>query len=123
MSSHRKAECSECHPNTTQVPHTGILEVNCSKGCHLEDKDKIASLDESYYKSYHENEKFAITRLDDKSSCRVCHPLYPHSENNKVRAMLNMHTGFMVCEVCHLKKDNIPSLSFDWKEPEFGPDD
>jgi hypothetical protein len=56
--------------------------------------------------------------LDDETSCRVCHPLYPHSENNLVRALLNMHTGFMLCEVCHIKKENFPEFDYDWKETE-----
>ncbi len=117
-SDHGKIDCRKCHPSVTQVPHTGETKVNCTTGCHIEDREKIDSLYPGYYVNYHKLERFAITRLDDESSCRVCHPLYPHSNNKKVRALLNMHTGFMLCEVCHLKKENLKQLQFDWNNPE-----
>ena len=117
-SAHGKVDCRICHPTVKQVPHTGETQVNCTTGCHLEDREKIDSLNPDYYADYHKLERFAITRLDDESSCRVCHPLYPHSNNKKVRALLNMHTGFMLCEVCHLKKEDLTLLQFNWKNPE-----
>jgi hypothetical protein len=118
-SSHGRVDCVDCHPSVASIPHTGELAINCTNGCHVEDKAEIDAIAPSSYKTFHENEKFVITRLDDKTSCRVCHPLYPHSTNKKVRALVNMHTGFMLCEVCHLKKEAQPSFTFDWKEPEF----
>jgi len=117
-SAHGNVDCRQCHPTVKQVPHTGETKVNCTTGCHLEDREKIDSLYPEYYVNYHKLERFAITRLDDQSSCRVCHPLYPHSNDKKVRALLNMHTGFMLCEVCHLKKEDLEHLQFSWKEPE-----
>jgi hypothetical protein len=117
-SAHGKTDCKQCHLKTTEVPHTGINEVDCTSKCHFKDMNKINNIGLSYLKSYHKNEKFAITKLEDKTSCRVCHPLYPHSADKKVRALLNMHTGFMLCEVCHLKKDSLNSLSYDWNKPE-----
>jgi hypothetical protein len=117
-SAHGKTDCRDCHTKVLQIPHTGETEVECTTKCHLEDREKIMAIDASTLSKYHENEKFAITRLDEKSSCRVCHPLYPHSENKKVRALVNMHTGFMLCEVCHLKKENLNNLTYEWKEPE-----
>lgn len=118
LSSHSKTECRECHPKTVQIPHTNVTEVECTTKCHSEDKGKIDNIDRSYLTDFHKKEKFAITRLDDESSCRVCHPLYPHSKNNKVRALVNMHTGFMLCEVCHFKKEHRDNLIYDWKTPE-----
>jgi hypothetical protein len=117
-SAHGRTDCKQCHPKTTEVPHTGVNEVDCTSKCHLKDMNKINNIGLSYLKSYHKNEKFAITKLDDRTSCRVCHPLYPHSANRKVRALLNMHTGFMLCEVCHLKKESLRHLSYAWNKPE-----
>jgi hypothetical protein len=118
LSSHAKTECRECHPKTVQIPHTNVTEVECTARCHSEDKEKIDNIDRSYLTNFHKEQRFAITRLDDETSCRVCHPLYPHSEHNKVRALLNMHTGFMLCEVCHIKDRGQANLSYDWKGPE-----
>jgi hypothetical protein len=118
LSSHGKTECRECHPKTVQIPHTNVTDVECTVKCHSEDKEKIDSIDRSYLTNFHKEQKFAITRIDDETSCRVCHPLYPHSQHNKVRALLNMHTGFMLCEVCHIKDRGQADLSYDWKKPE-----
>lgn len=116
-SPHGKFDCRKCHPSVIKIPHTGDTEVTCTNECHQSEKDK--RLIHNYpLKDFHKKEQFAITRLQDESSCRVCHPLYPHSENNMVRSLLNMHTGFMVCEVCHLKKENFKNCVYDWKDTE-----
>ncbi len=47
--------------------------------------------------------------------CLKCHGTYPHKKDKKKRSILNLHNGFMACEVCHVRKgpkdDNI---SFAW---------
>ncbi|MEW6599356.1 MAG: hypothetical protein AB1499_00140 [Nitrospirota bacterium] len=118
LSSHAKTECRECHPKTVQIPHTNVTEVECTAKCHSKDKEKIDAVDRSYLTNFHKDQRFAITKIKDETSCRVCHPLYPHSQHNKVRALLNMHTGFMLCEVCHIKDRNQADLFYDWKKPE-----
>ncbi len=117
-SKHGKTDCKQCHTKIVQVPHTKVTDVDCTTKCHLEDREKIDVIDPTYLANFHKEERFAITRLNDESSCRICHPLYSHSGNNKVRALVNMHTVFMLCEVCHLKKDKQKNLSYNWKEPE-----
>lgn len=117
-SSHAKTDCRQCHPKTTAIPHTDVTGVDCTSKCHFEDREKIETVDPSYLTDFHKKERFAITKIDDRSSCRVCHPLYPHSSNNKVRAFLNMHTGFLICESCHLRKEKYHDLVYEWKEPE-----
>jgi hypothetical protein len=116
-SAHREVDCRQCHMAVNKIPHDGVTEVECTERCHLEDKEKI-SVTEKSLSVYHKDEKFAITKIDHKSSCRVCHPLYPHSVSHKVRAILNMHTGYLVCEVCHLKTDSQDKLLYEWKKPE-----
>jgi hypothetical protein len=114
---HGKIDCRKCHDRITQVPHTGETAVNCNTQCHLEvkDKEKVKNFP---LKSFHKNEQSFITRLDDDTACRVCHPLYPHTENKLVRALLNMHTGFMLCEVCHFKKEGAADFTYDWNNTE-----
>jgi hypothetical protein len=116
-SAHGKTDCRQCHIRVTKVPHTGETAVNCNTQCHLKvkEKDRIKNFP---LDSIHKKEQFFITRLDDESACRICHPLYPHSENKLVRALLNMHTGFMLCEVCHLKKENLADYTFAWNNTE-----
>jgi hypothetical protein len=117
LSPHGKVDCRQCHVNVNQIPHVDITEVECTTSCHLEDKTKIDTTKPAL-EIYHRDERFAITKMVDRSSCRACHPLYPHSENHKVRALLNMHNGYLVCEVCHLKIQDPADVFYDWKSPE-----
>ena len=56
-------------------------------------------------------EHFHITdkdlfRLESKPPlCLKCHGLYSHAKDKKTMAFLNLHIGFMACEVCHVRKD------------------
>lgn len=36
--------------------------------------------------------------------CTNCHGTYPHIKEKKVRSLLNFHTGYMACSVCHVRK-------------------
>lgn len=67
------------------------------------------------YSLLHRKEQSYIREMADPTSCRVCHPLYPHSADEHVRALLNMHTGFMYCEACHIKRDMFGPLTYDWR--------
>ena len=112
-SAHGNIACEKCHRTVVRIPHTGETRVNCTDKCHQGEAEK-KKVESTPLKHFHRAEQSAIRRLDDDSSCRVCHHLYPHSQNNMVRAFLNLHTGFMFCEVCHLKKENVPDTFYDW---------
>ncbi len=49
--------------------------------------------------------------------CYICHSTLPHSKSKKVRALLNMHTQFFVCETCHTKKRKGMSIVYKWYNP------
>ncbi len=116
-SPHGKLTCRQCHTAINQVPHTGVSQVNCNTQCHTNEKDK-AKIKNFPLAGFHQKEQSAITSLTDDSSCRVCHVLYPHYENHMVRALLNMHNGFMHCTVCHLKKENHADYRYLWNGAE-----
>jgi hypothetical protein len=47
-----------------------------------------------------------INKLDsDPPFCMRCHGTYPHSKEKKTRALTNLHTSIMACEVCHIRRD------------------
>jgi hypothetical protein len=115
---HGKLTCKQCHLNISKVPHTGQNTVACiTDACHTTAKDR-AIIEKFPLRSLHKEEHSFIVTLQDSSSCRACHALYPHSQNHLVRALLNMHTGFMTCEVCHLKNDGLGRIAYDWKQPD-----
>ena len=51
-----------------------------------------------------------VVEVDEQhqSQCLMCHSLLPHSKNEKIRVMLNMHSDFLNCETCHYKKEDVP---------------
>lgn len=116
-SPHGKLACTTCHTGIVKVPHTGETKVECTTKCHLSEKEK-RSIQNYPLATHHDREQAFITNLQDESSCRVCHSLYPHSKDRLVRGFLNMHTGFMFCEACHIKRDSFPHLSYQWKDSE-----
>lgn len=117
-SPHGGVKCRKCHTTIKSVPHTGERRFNCATGCHIKDRKKIEAVDLSTY-PIHKGEKFAVTSLICGSCCRFCHTLYPHSADNHVRAFVNMHAGFILCEVCHLKKEKWKDLTYDWGYQEY----
>ena len=117
-SSHGRFSCRACHAVVVKIPHTGATQVECAATCHLSEEEK-RRVERTPLNRFHSGEQSAIAELQDDSSCRVCHPLYPHKENNMVRALLNMHTGFMTCEVCHLNRQNFSSVYYDWTGAEI----
>ncbi len=118
-SPHGKIRCVKCHITVEKVPHAGETEVDCTTKCHQGGKEKkLPANYQSTLKDFHKQEQSYISSLQDESSCRVCHPLYPHSENTLVRGFLNLHAGFMFCEVCHVNRASFNNLSYEWESSE-----
>jgi hypothetical protein len=117
QSTHGNFKCQQCHPDIEKVPHTGEIQVDCLSSCHSNDELTIL-LDDYPLQGFHQEEHAYITRLQDPSSCNACHSTYPHSRNKLVRAFLNMHTGFMLCEVCHINRKQFQHLDYAWYQPE-----
>ena len=63
-----------------------------------------------------------IFRLEaEPPLCLKCHGIYPHTKEKKNMSFLNLHTGFMACEVCHVQKDfKGSSHYFAWVDLETG---
>lgn len=52
--------------------------------------------------------------------CPMCHGTYPHGKDEKLRALLNLHVGFMDCAVCHMGKEPEADRRFAWIDRESG---
>ena len=52
-----------------------------------------------------------------RSTCHICHSNLPHNKTKKIRAMLNMHTNYVACETCHLKKNAGETVVYKWYSP------
>ena len=52
-----------------------------------------------------------------RPTCNICHPDLVHNKTKKIRAMLNMHTTYLTCETCHLKKEEGQTVVYKWSSP------
>ncbi|HEW81141.1 MAG TPA: hypothetical protein ENH18_02095 [Nitrospirae bacterium] len=53
---------------------------------------------------FHITDKNLFRLEAEPSICLKCHGIYPHTKDNKILSFLNLHVGFMACEVCHVRK-------------------
>jgi hypothetical protein len=90
----------------------------------IEESQKSAILDEvrqqeEYEKHRHFHHVVAYPQLPEnmRPVCYICHSDYPHSKSKKVRAMLNMHTQFFVCETCHIEDQPRMNVAYKWYNP------
>jgi len=76
-------------------------------------------LQEEYEKHRHFHNVVAYPQLPENMQpvCYICHSDYPHSKSKKVRAMLNMHTQFFVCETCHIEGPQGVDIVYKWYSP------
>ncbi|MDA8137685.1 MAG: hypothetical protein M0036_03440 [Desulfobacteraceae bacterium] len=49
--------------------------------------------------------------------CYICHSEYPHSKEKRIRALMNIHTQFLVCETCHLDTKPDDHITYGWYSP------
>ena len=49
--------------------------------------------------------------------CFICHSDFPHSKSKRTRSLMNLHTQFLVCETCHIKKKPGAVVDYRWYDP------
>jgi hypothetical protein len=56
---------------------------------------------------FHMIDKYVEPQRQNQPVCVICHRLYAHGKDKKVRAILNMHEGYIACYVCHSRRDDV----------------
>ena len=113
-SSHGELGCRDCHTTVNKVPHAGENKTTCQTAqCHASKTDEVL-LSNSKDKKIHAGQQLALSHVKAQSSCNLCHPIYPHSKKVFARAVLNLHTSYIICEVCHYRKEEFEHISYDW---------
>ena len=69
------------------------------------------------HRHFHNVVEFPVLPESSRPICYICHSDYPHSKNKKVRALLNMHTQFFVCETCHIEERKDTDIVYKWYNP------
>lgn len=78
-------------------------------------------VEEDKLKRVHFHNVDKTLKVEDKmpTLCLRCHGNYPHRRAKEIRAMLNFHTFFCACEVCHFR-EKPGVLTFKWYDNESG---
>jgi hypothetical protein len=69
------------------------------------------------HRHFHNVVEYPKLPVNVQPVCYICHSDYPHSKNKKVRALLNMHTQFFVCETCHIEEKKGSQVVYKWYNP------
>lgn len=90
----------------------------------LEEQRRSAILEEAkrldeleIHRHFHRIVEYPTLREELRPVCYICHSDYPHSKSKKVRALLNMHTQFFVCETCHIENKGKATIIYEWYNP------
>jgi len=66
---------------------------------------------------FHNIVQEASSPVEAESVCFLCHTTLPHHKHKKMRALLNMHTFYLSCETCHLKREEGETVDYAWLDP------
>jgi hypothetical protein len=54
---------------------------------------------------FHITDEYVFRLEPEPPICFTCHGIYPHIKEEKTISFLNLHVGFMACEVCHVRNE------------------
>lgn len=54
---------------------------------------------------FHMTDEYVVQQDPNPPVCVICHGTYAHGKEKKVRSLLNLHSGFIACSVCHVRRD------------------
>ncbi len=69
---------------------------------------------EMIYEPFHGVSESVLAGSKSKSWCLKCHEDLPHSLSKEVRGMLNAHSFFLACEVCHIAPGKGERFEYKW---------
>lgn len=75
---------------------------------------KAVPRQEMIYEPFHGIDESVLAGSKSKSWCLKCHEDFSHSKSKEVRAMLNAHSFFMACEVCHIAPKESERFEYKW---------
>jgi RNase P subunit RPR2 len=81
----------------------------------LEDAERLQELEK--HRHFHNVVEHPRLPEDKRPVCYICHSDFPHSKNKRIRALMNMHTQFFVCETCHVKELPDTMVVHQWYNP------
>lgn len=69
---------------------------------------------------FHLLDKTVYTDVENAPICLQCHGNFCHVQSEKLRSFYNMHTFFLACETCHIRKQEREGVAFKWFDDKTG---
>lgn len=93
-----------------------LVYLTYFKGSHVGEAlaKKVVSRQEMIYEPFHGVDESVHAGVKSKTWCLKCHEDYAHSKSKEARGMLNAHSFFMACEVCHIAPKEGEQFEYKW---------
>jgi len=75
---------------------------------------RVIPRQEMVYELFHGADESILEGGKSQSWCLKCHKDYSHSKSKEVRGILNAHSYFMACEVCHIVPKEGERFEYKW---------
>ena len=69
---------------------------------------------------FHILDETVYTDIENAPICLQCHGNFCHVKSEKLRSFYNMHTFFLACETCHIRKKEGEDITFKWFDDKTG---
>jgi hypothetical protein len=69
---------------------------------------------------FHVSDESVTTDIETAPMCLRCHGNFCHNKSEEFRSYYNMHTFFLACETCHIRKDQNSAIQFKWFDDKTG---
>ena len=69
---------------------------------------------------FHILDETVYTDVENAPICLQCHGNFCHVKSEKLRSFYNMHTFFLACETCHIRKQEGNGIAFKWFDDKTG---
>ena len=69
---------------------------------------------------FHVSDEPTTTDSETAPMCLRCHGNFCHNKSEEFRSYYNMHTFFLACETCHIRKEQGSAIQFKWFDDKTG---
>jgi hypothetical protein len=91
-----------------------VMETGGEEKTDLEKKLEAVKEGMDVREHFHNIDQSIFVEENDPPLCLTCHGNMPHTKALEMRSLLNMHTYFAACEVCHTRKEEGEDIYFAW---------
>jgi hypothetical protein len=99
---HGDKECTDCHIDIVEIPHRGVLKVNCRR-CHYAGNPVGAPEGQMYDQYEHSVHGLAVVGGNDQAPvCQDCHGAHDIAAPESEASRVSKHNRPATCGRCHI---------------------